>query len=198
MNAENDLSLTETDGRRRRSARNKQLIVAAMVKLIRAGDLDPHAADVAKAAGVGVRTVFRLFEDMDSIYAEVTRLIQAEVMPVVEAPFESEDWTARCFEACERRAYVYERIMMLRISANARRSNSDFLSEDYLQFHSQELDRLVAILPDPVRADKTLVQALDTALSFDVWCRLRRVRGLSADEAKDVVRHMVERLTEDQ
>ena len=39
-----------------------------MMNLIEGGDLMPSAARVAEEAGVGLRTVFRHFDDMDSLY----------------------------------------------------------------------------------------------------------------------------------
>ncbi|MEM7493937.1 MAG: TetR/AcrR family transcriptional regulator [Pseudomonadota bacterium] len=184
----------QKDGRRRRSERNKQSIVAAITTLIRRGSLEPSAMDVAQEAGVGVRTVFRLFEDMDALYGEMARQIQAEVMPIIDAPFENDDWRARCFEACERRAEIYEAIMMVRLSANARRSRSAYLRADYAMFLGRELDRLTEILPSHLRENSAFVYALDAAISFDTWCRLRRGRDLSVAKSKEVVRLTVEKL----
>jgi AcrR family transcriptional regulator len=59
------------DGRRQRSADSRQRILAAMRALIQEGKPDPAAEDVAQRAGVGLRTVFRLFRDMESVCAEM-------------------------------------------------------------------------------------------------------------------------------
>ena len=60
------------DGRRLRSERNKQKIVTAMMELVREGDYDPSVASIAERAGVGLRTVFRHFDDVDTLYREIS------------------------------------------------------------------------------------------------------------------------------
>ena len=67
---EQDVALK--DGRRRRARNNRQRIVAAMIELIGEGHITPGAEDVAARAGVGLRTVFRHFNDMESLYAALT------------------------------------------------------------------------------------------------------------------------------
>ena len=59
------------DGRLRRSERSRELIADALYELLAEGDIEPSAQKVADRAGVGIRTVFRLFSDMDALYATV-------------------------------------------------------------------------------------------------------------------------------
>jgi len=60
----------DQDGRRR-SAASKLKIVEAMPDIVRTGETSPSADQVAERAGVGRRAVFRLFNDMDSIYSQM-------------------------------------------------------------------------------------------------------------------------------
>ena len=55
------------DGRLLRSERSRQLIITAIIELIDEGHLIPTAQQVAHRADVGIRSVFRHFDDMDSI-----------------------------------------------------------------------------------------------------------------------------------
>ncbi|RYD83835.1 MAG: TetR/AcrR family transcriptional regulator, partial [Sphingomonadales bacterium] len=57
----------EADGRRQRSNRSRDQIVRAMIDLVRAGEMQPAAARVAEKANVGLRTVFRHFEEMETL-----------------------------------------------------------------------------------------------------------------------------------
>ena len=86
------------DGRRLRSERSRAQIVAAMRAVIEGGDMDPNATSVARAAGVSARTVFRHFEELDSLYRELNAQIEAEILPMVMTQFEARDWQGR---ACE-------------------------------------------------------------------------------------------------
>ena len=72
-----------TDGRVLRGTRNKQLIVNAVYDLVRGGSLEPTAQDVAQRAGVGVRTVFRQFQDMDALAHAVGDRVMRELIPIL-------------------------------------------------------------------------------------------------------------------
>ena len=63
----------ERDGRRLRSIDSRARIVKAMLALIEEGDMAPGAEAVAARAEVGLRTVFRHFKDMESLYRDVGR-----------------------------------------------------------------------------------------------------------------------------
>lgn len=184
----------ESDGRRQRSERSRAQIIDAMFALIREGDVSPSAAKVAERAGVGLRTVFRHFEDMDSLYVEMAERISAEIMPLVQAPFQSENWRERLVEHCGRRADIYERIFPVRVSANIRRFGSKFLMEEYRRNLAMEQELLKAHLPEEIINDPIRFSAIDTALGFQTWRRLRQDLDLPVDEAAAVVRHMLERL----
>src|ERR1700723_3771814 len=98
---------TETvDGRIVRGHNNRRRIVAAMLELVRAGAISPSAEDVAERAGVGLRTVFRHFDDMDSLYREMAEAMRNELEPIVAAPFASRDWQGRPGEKVDWRARV--------------------------------------------------------------------------------------------
>ena len=65
---------TRTDGRRARGHVSRSRIVAAMIELVREGCVAPTAEQVALRADVGLRTVFRHFDDMESLYREIRAL----------------------------------------------------------------------------------------------------------------------------
>jgi AcrR family transcriptional regulator len=182
------------DGRRLRSERSREQIVDAMFELIREGDMGPSAARVAERAGVGLRTVFRHFEDMDSLYREMTERIEAEIMPLALRPFQAGDWRGRLGELMTRRAGLYERIFPFRVSGNLRRFQSEFLMDNHRRVLLFERSALQAILPDELVGDPILFGALDMVLGFQCWRRLRQDQEFSAEKAEAVVALTVERL----
>lgn len=183
-----------SDGRRQRSERSRSQIIDAMFSLIREGDMSPSAARVAERAEVGLRTVFRHFEDMDSLFVEMAERISSEIMPKVLAPFEARDWRGRFMEHVERRIEIYEYIMPVRVSANLRRFQSRFLMEEYRRNLLIERASLSALLPEEITSDPILFAAIETTVSFQTWRRLRQDSGLSPEEAASVFRLMMERL----
>ena len=183
-----------SDGRRQRSERSRSQIIDAMFSLIREGDMSPSAARVAERAEVGLRTVFRHFEDMDSLFVEMAERISSEIMPKVLAPFEARDWRGRFMEHVERRIEIYEYIMPVRVSANLRRFQSRFLMEEYRRNLLIERASLSALLPEEITSDPVLFAAIETTVSFQTWRRLRQDSGLSPEDAAAVIRLMMERL----
>lgn len=61
-------AIEKRDGRRERAVASRARILEAMVDLIQAGEVQPSAEAVAVRAGVGVRTVFRLFNDVEGLH----------------------------------------------------------------------------------------------------------------------------------
>lgn len=181
-----------TDGRRQRSHSSRAKIVQALLDLVEAGNVSPSAAEVAEAAGVGLRSVFRHFDDMESLYREMSDGIEAKVLPQMLKPLEASDWKGRILELTERRCSVFEAIMPFRISASVRRHQSSFLMADYKRMLRVERQGVEALLPAEVMADRALSVAMLTPLSFQTWRLLRHDHELSVTEAHAVVVRLVE------
>lgn len=187
-------ALQDNDGRKARSQRSREQIVDALFALIEEGDVDPGAASVAERAGVGLRTVFRHFEDMDGLYREMAERLEAEILPIVMSPWQSQDWKERLHELVERRAGIYERLMPLKVAANLRRFSSPQLRHAYTRFLTMERAGLTGILPDAVRSDETLLGALELLTGFQSWRRMRQDQGLSAEASEAVMRRTLDAL----
>ena len=112
------------DGRRQRSQASRAKIIRALMELIESGDPAPSAARVAKRAGVGLRSVFRHFDDMDSLYAEIDNILNNQWGPVLAKAYQSEDWREQLVELVERRAKVNEAIYPHRIITSLARFRS--------------------------------------------------------------------------
>src|SRR5437763_16806409 len=115
------------DGRRARSQESRARIVRAMLDRVEAGDVSPSAEQVAARAGVGLRTVFRHFKDMDSLYHEMSLVIETELRSSFDGPFTAPDWRGRLVELAYRRAAIFERIAPFIRASDANRHNSRYL-----------------------------------------------------------------------
>lgn len=185
---------TSPDGRKQRSERSRLAIVDAMLDLIMGGKMEPSAAEIAERAGVSARTVFRHFEEMDSLYQEMTERMEAEILPIVQQPFSGEGWRAQLDQLLERRAFIYERIMPLKIAASIRRFGSDYLMLNYRRFLDLERAGLEGVLPEEVRQNGTLLSAIEMCAGFQTWRRLRQDQNLTIGQAADVVKLAVTNL----
>jgi AcrR family transcriptional regulator len=185
------------DGRLLRGERSRQQIVDALFKLIRGGEMNPGAAQVAEAAKVSLRTVFRHFEEMDSLRMEMTAQMEAEIRPILQEPFEANDWRGRLSELIARRARIYEYVMPVKVAASLRRFSSSYLMRDYEKFLMMERAGLNAVLPKAIASNTVLFSAIEMATSFQAWRRMRQDQRLSPAEAERVLRFTVENLVGD-
>lgn len=179
------------DGRRARSRSSRAKIVAAMLDLVAKGEVTPSAAQVAEVAGVGLRSVFRHFKDMDALYREMSEAIEGQVLPILMRSPEGASWQQRLFDIAGRRARIFETIMPFRISANVRRFESAYLMEGYRRMLRLESEALAAHLPPEVAADEAGARGLNVILSFTTWRLLRHDQGLAPEAAAAVVRRML-------
>ena len=184
-------ALRETDGRRERSRSSRARIVSAMLELVGNGDVSPSAARVAEVAGVGLRSVFRHFDDMDALYREMCDAIEAKVIPIIMEVPGGDSWKERMLSTADKRARVFEAILPYRISANLKRFQSEFLMQDYKRMLRLESESLDAQLPASVREDTLGARAINVILSFQTWRLLRHDQELPVAEACAVVRRLL-------
>ncbi|MCE9523728.1 MAG: TetR/AcrR family transcriptional regulator, partial [Alphaproteobacteria bacterium] len=188
-------SKTQVDGRRARGADNRQRIVDALLKLVEGGSVSPNAEQVAAEAGVGLRTVFRHFADMESLRREISERMTAEIQPIIDQPFESDIWVEKLAELIERRVQAFERLLPFKIAGDAHRHRSAYLTAEQGMLVKTQRAALRGVLPAKIAEDKPRFEALDLLLSFEAWRRLRRDQGLSVRDTRAAMRLAADALT---
>jgi AcrR family transcriptional regulator len=183
------------DGRRVRGEDNRRRIVDALLKLVASGIVSPSADEVAAKAGVGLRTVFRHFADMESLYREISERMTLEILPIAQRPFRSQDWRERLEELVDRRAQVFERLLPFKLAGDARRYGSPFLTSEQAAIVKTLRESLRHAIGPKAIDDKLRFEALDLFISFEAWRRLRVDQGLSARDARAVMLLGAEALT---
>src|SRR5215471_20167178 len=71
------------DGRVLRGERSREAIVVALFELIGEGVLQPTARQVADRAGVGIRSVFRHFSELESLHRAMDSRLQAKAAKIL-------------------------------------------------------------------------------------------------------------------
>lgn len=189
-----DVEAPSEDGRRRRSQDSRARIVAAMLELVREGDPSPSAELVATRADVGLRTVFRHFKDLESLYREMSAVIEAELMSLVHTPFKGVTWRERVLELVERRGWAYEKVGPFKRASEAHRHHSPALALDNAKMVEISREILRRQLPPELAGDRIRFEAIDLLLSFDAWNRLRRDQDLPPKRATEVLQAMIDAL----
>lgn len=168
------------DGRVARSQRSRDSIVGALLALVGKGVLSPTAEQVAERAGVGIRSVFRHFSDMESLFAAMDAQLVEEALPLLQGGERRGSLRSRARALVARRAAFFERIGPYKRSGNLVRWRSPFLEKQ-----SRRLVRVLQAdlrdwLPEATDASPETTDALEMVLSFEAWDRLRTDQRLGA------------------
>lgn len=176
------------DGRVVRGERNREAIVEAMFELVSETHLAPSIEEVAKRAGVGPRTVFRQFQDIDSLYRSLGERVLRGIQSLITRPIIARRLEEDVEALVARRAKVYEYITPFRRASRLVRYESAFLKADddraTLAFRAT---MLLVLAPYLGKGTEDTVEALDALLSYEAWERVRGPQGLSVKRAQLVL-----------
>ncbi|PCI32530.1 MAG: hypothetical protein COB54_06915 [Alphaproteobacteria bacterium] len=179
------------DGRRARSARSRGAILKAMIELIAEGILVPTAQSVSDRAGVGIRTVFRHFDDMESLFSLVTEEIYIESTPLIIGGDRTGSLEIRVHHGVDCRIQVYEKHQNILLSGRSQRWEYKILRDMYAGLQKNlraDFDHLVPELKELSVVDR---EAVDASVSFEMWRRLTELQGLDAATTRQVMIKMV-------
>ena len=179
--------LSAFDGRVRRGVRSREAIVAALMDLVGRGVLQPTVQQVAERAGVGVRSVFRHFTEMETLYREMDARLETEARPLLGGAERAGALEARIAALVRQRATFFERIAPYKRSGNLVRWRSPFLQERHQNMQQLLRVDLLRWFPEMSGAPAAAVEALDLATSFEAWERLRFDRQLGPRAAAAAV-----------
>jgi AcrR family transcriptional regulator len=171
------------DGRRNRTVETRKRIAAAFSELIREGHVAPTAEEVSVRASVGLRTVFRHFDDMETLYREVNVALQDIIQSMIQMKYSSEHWTDRVLESIVIRARLFESITPFFLAARVHRHESEVIDQYIRDGVDLERSLLKRIVPQELLSDQPRFEALVMVLSPESWVRLRREQGLSVAAA---------------
>ncbi|WBH17603.1 TetR/AcrR family transcriptional regulator [Sphingomonas radiodurans] len=182
------------DGRRKRSEVSREKLIAAMIDLVGEGHVTPSADLVADRAGVGLRTVFRHFADMEALYVGMSAQLAGQYAGWLD-PFTASDWRGQLSEMMIRRVDTYERLMPYKRAADAHRHASATIQRNHAEILATMRERLLALLPSAIAQDVVRRETIDLMLSFETWQRLRVDQQLPAATARAVVAAAIAGLT---
>lgn len=181
------------DGRTARSRRTRTAVIDALLALQEEGHLTPTAQDVAARAGVALRTVFGHFSDMETLWAEAGLRELALLERLADAVPADLPLAERIERFAASRARVLERLLPVARAARLREPTSPALlanRELFIAVGDREAAGVfateLAALDEAGR--RRLLDMLYVAAAGPTWEVLRHDRGLSPEQAQDVVR----------
>lgn len=189
--------MAKQDGRSLRRQRNYDGAVDAILDLLNEGHARPTAQQVAERSGLSIRSIFRLFEEVESLHAAAIARKTERVLPLLEQLPTDKVLADRIEALVENRARFYEVVAPVRRFAVGLAGTSPAITSGLARsrrFFRAQLEDVFASelrMADPAEATG-LADALDAATSWELWDLLRSTQKLSFAAAKAVVRRLVE------
>ena len=186
-----------TDGRRLRSERSRKAIIDAALALMEEGTLVPTAQQIAERAGVGIRSFFRHFEDMESLSEAIDEQIRDQYEALFLGGERGGSLEERIEHAVERHADAYESVKNVVLSTLAQRWRYEVLRRNYARNQRGLRKDLDDWLPELKSLPRTRREAVDAIASFEMWHRLREHQGLSKKASVEIVSELLKGLIDD-
>ncbi len=191
---------TPVDGRRAWRDRNLNAVVDALLDLFAEGNLRPGADEIAARSGMSRRSVFRYFDDLDSldrvaIERQISRVGRlTELSDVGEGPL-----TNRIERLITQRLGLFEAILPVarvsRLRAPFEPVVADELARSRRLFRRQVERHFAAELQSLGRSDRNaMLAAIDVLCSFEAYELLRLGHAHAPKQIGDVMRIGLTRL----
>jgi AcrR family transcriptional regulator len=175
------------DGRRARSERSKQAVIDATLALMEEGNLIPTAQQISDKAGVGIRSFFRHFEDMETLFATIDEHIRETTEALFLGGDRDGTLEERILHAIERYGEGYEKQRNKILSTSAQLWRSETLQKNYGRYQRGLRRDQDDWLPELQQLTRSEREAVDAIASFEMWHRLRYHQRLSKKTTIEVL-----------
>jgi len=185
------------DGRRLRSERSRLAIIEAALALQEEGVLVPTAQQISDRAGVGIRSFFRHFEDMETLF----EVADDHIRDSYEALFLGGDREGtldeRIDHAVERHADAYESVRNIVLGTHAQLWRYETLRKNYARNQRGLRRDLDDWLPELKSISRDTRESIDAIASFEMWHRLRYHQGMSKKASISIIKRLLKNLVAD-
>ena len=182
------ISVVSVDGRRQRGERTRQAIIEAALSLQEEGVLVPTAQQISDRAGVLIRSFFRHFEDMETLF----KAADDQLRDSYEALFIGGDRDGfleeRVNRAVERRSAAFEKLKNIFLGTKAQLWRYEMLRKNYARNQRGLRKDLEAWLPELTGLPEVECESIHAIASFEMWNRLRSEQSLSETASISVVK----------
>ena len=183
--------LQSSDGRRQRSERSQTAIIEAALALMDEGALVPTAQQIADRAGVGIRSFFRHFADMDSLFLAADEMLISSYEALFEVDNRAGNLSERVARAIDLYGNAFDQLRPIILCTQAQLWRSPKLRDNYAWHQKRLRKELELWLPEVAALSRDRREALHAVASFDMWHRLREDQGLSPKASADIVTSLV-------
>ncbi len=185
------------DGRRLRSERSRLAIIEASLALQEDGVLVPTAQQISDRAGVGIRSFFRHFADMETLFEEADNHIRGSYEALFLGGDRDGTLEERIDHAVERHADAYESVSNIVLGTQAQLWRYETLRKNYARNQRGLRKDLDDWLPELQSVSRDVRESVDAISSFEMWHRLRYHQGLSKKSSISIIKGLLKNLIDD-
>jgi AcrR family transcriptional regulator len=180
------------DGRRARAERNRDAVVDAILDLLCEGVVNPTGEAIAERSGVSVRSVFRHFDDLESLHAAAVERHSERIGPLFVPPAANGSLADRIDALATRRARLFEEMTPVRRAGERLRGHSPVIDERLAFARELLRSQLEALFAEELEGvtgapRRDLLDAVEAACSWRTWDLLRTEQGCSVARARGVM-----------
>tara|TARA_B100001063_G_scaffold69391_1_gene63452 strand:+ start:142 stop:717 length:576 start_codon:yes stop_codon:yes gene_type:complete len=185
--------MPQVDGRILRSQKSQSVILNALIKLINTGNYYPTAEEVAKESGIAIRTVFRQFDDMESLLMKVDELINHKLINDEKEIKLNSPLIARLELIIEERLHYYNKYENIMIATITQLPKYKILQKRYPEYQRLLRKRTEDIIPEILTLKSNNQELLDATLSFGFYQRLK-FQGLDKSNIYKLINEQCKKL----
>ena len=185
--------MSQIDGRILRSQKSQSVILTALIKLINTGNYYPTAEEVAKESGIAIRTVFRQFDDMESLLMKVDELINHKLINDEKEIKLNSPLIARLELIIEERLHYYNKYENIMIATITQLPKYKILQKRYPEYQRLLRKRTEDIIPEILTLKSNNQELLDATLSFGFYQRLK-FQGLDKSNIYKLINEQCKKL----
>ena len=175
MSNEPALKIKNGDGRFARSQKTKDAIVKALLKLLRNTPF-PTAEQVAKESKIGLRTVYRQFKDMESIYLSLHEKCMHSLGQMFDSDIDlNKSFKERVNFAISERLTIYEEYETLFIATISNSARLPTLVNQVAESYQIMRERFIEIVPEIKNLSTIKSDLLFARITFPPWFSLRKL-----------------------
>lgn len=185
---------TDNDGRRARSERSREAIKKAMVDLMNEGVREPTAQLVCDKAGVGIRSVFRHFEDMESLFVSIHEDLKTHDVELMASIKTSGPIEERLESLLDIRGTLYKKYRDIILSTLGLMWKHHSLKKNYADLNNIFRAQMFDCLHELKTASEDQKALAEMLLSFESWNRMIRHQNVAPETVRALVKSEILKL----
>jgi AcrR family transcriptional regulator len=180
------------DGRRRRREHNRRAVIEALVGMLGSGRFDASTAEIAEAAGLSARSLFRYFDDVDDLLRAAIAYHHELARPhLVLGVTVDDDLATRIDGLVRGRLQLWEAVEPTARLARMRAPIVPLLAAELARNRARQREQIRQLLAPELEAlgaeGAAALAAVEVLCSFESFDLVRRDQGLSPAEAIDTL-----------